>query len=90
MVLCVAGGTASNQMLKGVDRWERQRDVYTGRKELGGLIATEERQRGVRWSLSRLRLSLWVENICLTPFLIIARERGDGQTYDFTEEVETM
>lgn len=85
MFLCVAGGSTSNQMLKGADRWERQRDVYTGRKELGGLIATEERQSSVRSSLSRLRLSLWVGNICLTPFFIIARERGDGQTYDFTE-----
>lgn len=37
MFLCVVGGTMSNQMLKGVDWWERWRDVYTGRKELGGV-----------------------------------------------------
>lgn len=58
-------------------------------KSWGGLIATEECQSSVRLSLSRLRLCLWVGNICLTPlFLIIAR--GDGQTNDFTEKVESM
>lgn len=85
MFLCVVGGTMSNQMLKGVDWWERWRDVYTGRKELGGLIATEECQSSVRLSLSRLCLSLWVGNICFTPLLITARDRRDGQTNDFTE-----
>lgn len=62
-------------MLKGVDRWERPRDVYTGRIELGGLIATEECQSSVCSSLSRLHLSLWVGKICLTPFSLLPEKK---------------
>lgn len=71
MSLCAVGGTTSNRMLKGVDRWERPRDVYTGREELGVLAATEECQSSVCFSFSHLRLSLWVEKICLTPFSLL-------------------
>ena len=45
-------------------------------------------------SLSRLRLSLWVEYICFTPpcppRLIIAREKTRWSTKDVTEKVESM
>lgn len=86
-LLCVVGGaTSKSECLK---EWTDGRGggVFTlGEKTSGGLIATEECQNSVLLSLSRLRLSLWVGNICFTsPPHHCQSERGDGQTNDFTE-----
>lgn len=72
MFLCVVGGATSNQMPKSSGRMgEAEGCLHWEKGARGELIATDECQSSVLLSLSRLRLRLWVGNICLTAFSLL-------------------
>lgn len=60
-----------------------------GKTELGGLIATEECQCLLE-PLPPPSESVGGEHLSCPHILVNARERGDGQTNDFTEKVESL